>query len=159
MAEYTVVSNWSDERMVADVNKYLGLGWTLCGGVSLARNEHPVTGYITYVYAQALSKPPAAAPAAAAAAVGSPENKMLYSVDAAGQKCYYGVSQCPGIGAATEALMAGHQIYYLYELVGQFLCLQRNEAVFRDWLCLNFPTLKGANLQRCAATIAAYGNM
>jgi len=155
MTTYTVVTDWSRERMVAEVNKMLsgGLGWTPCGGVSVSRTENEHNGYITYVYAQALSKvlaPPEV--------VRSAESEM-YALDANGQKCYYGVMQCPGIGAATEALMAGHQIYYLYELVGQFLCLQRDQVVFGDWLCLNFPSLKGVNLQRCVEAIAGYKNI
>lgn len=149
--EYLVISSWDRIIMSADVNKHLCLGWQLSGGVSVSHSENS-KGYKTYMYVQAMILP------RKEPVIELPieQYKMSY-LNAAGEKCYYPVEQCPGIGAKTQALMARYKIRYLYELVGQFMCLERNPVLFDDWLQLNFKTLSAKDRARCTEYMVAYG--
>jgi len=150
--EYTILTSMSREHLMEMVNNHLKLGWEISQGVSIShtetldRNSH-ISRKHSYAQAMTKNNTPLARP---------DNDENLYYRDEAGQKCYYAVDHCPGIGEKTKATMARYNILYLYELVGQFMCLQRDKDIFSDWLKDNFETMKTHDIKRCAKAISKY---
>jgi hypothetical protein len=161
--EYEILKCWCNESLSKMVSKRLNAGWQLAGGVSMGMTEHRYNTTYSYSQAMTYTPPPAtaapatAAPATAAPATAAPAtmmNENMYYHDEDGQKCYYTVEKCPGIGPKTKKCMARYKIFYLYELVGQFMCLQLDKAIFSEWLKDNFETMNNKDIERCVNSIA-----
>jgi hypothetical protein len=83
-------------------------------------------------------------------------DQPLFYHDTANQKIHYKVNHCPGINSKTQELMADQDIIYCYELVGQFLCFQKNEEKFNEWLRDSFESMNEPLIQECTEAIADY---